>query len=174
MLWLNRLRQRLCLTRHEALALLVLSVLLSVGQGVRYLQQRSVTVPVGAYDELDRLFSERSARLDSLPGEVPVRGVDRVPGTGPVGGAAPVSGAAPASRTTIDQDGRVDINAAGAAELETLPRIGPTTAARILDFRAKFGPFLDVDDLRQVRGIGEKTVELLRPLVVVASDSLPG
>jgi competence protein ComEA len=60
---------------------------------------------------------------------------------------------------------RIDVNSASAAELELLPRIGSTLAARIVEDRAARGPFARVEDLDRVRGIGPKTVELLRPHV---------
>lgn len=61
---------------------------------------------------------------------------------------------------------RLDLNRATAAELRRLPRIGPVLSQRILDARAE-KPFRSVDDLRRVRGIGPKTMERLRPYVVV-------
>ncbi len=66
----------------------------------------------------------------------------------------------------------VDLNAATAAQLQTLPGIGPKMAQRILDARAQ-RPFKSVDDLRRVSGIGAKTLERLRPLVTVG-DHPPG
>jgi competence protein ComEA len=62
--------------------------------------------------------------------------------------------------------GLVNLNEATAAELRTLPGIGPKLAERILDARAR-QPFRSVDDLRRVSGIGPKTLERLRPLVAV-------
>jgi len=56
----------------------------------------------------------------------------------------------------------IDINSAGAAELELLPRIGPALAGRIVAYREEHGPFADVDDLDRVHGIGPKTIERLR------------
>lgn len=61
---------------------------------------------------------------------------------------------------------RIDINRATAKELESLPGIGPKLAARILAER-ELGPFESVDHLQRVRGIGAKTVEKLRPFVIV-------
>ena len=59
----------------------------------------------------------------------------------------------------------VDINRAGAAELEQLPGIGPATAAAIIVERDRNGPFLDVDELQRVPGIGPAKMDLLRDLV---------
>lgn len=64
-------------------------------------------------------------------------------------------------------DGRVNLNTADAAALDTLPRIGPAMAERILQWRADNGRFTSVDDLLAVPGIGEKMLEGLRDLVTV-------
>jgi competence protein ComEA len=61
---------------------------------------------------------------------------------------------------------RIDPNEASAAELRLLPRIGPKLSARIVEERERGGPFDRVEDLERVKGIGPKTVELLRPHVV--------
>ncbi|MGH7171388.1 MAG: ComEA family DNA-binding protein [Gemmataceae bacterium] len=61
---------------------------------------------------------------------------------------------------------RIDVNHATAEELRLLPGIGPTLSQRIVEVRAK-QPFRSVEDLRRVRGIGAKTLERLRPYVVV-------
>jgi competence protein ComEA len=50
----------------------------------------------------------------------------------------------------------VNINTASAAEFDALPGIGPKTAARIVEFRQKNGPFKKVEELMNVRGVGEK------------------
>lgn len=61
----------------------------------------------------------------------------------------------------------LDLNAADARALEALPGIGPSLAARIVEYRARHGPFRRVEDLLAVPGIGPRTLERLRPLVVV-------
>lgn len=61
----------------------------------------------------------------------------------------------------------LNINTASAAQLELLPGIGPALAQRIIADRAERGPFLSVDDLDRVRGIGPRTLERLRPLIRV-------
>ena len=59
----------------------------------------------------------------------------------------------------------LNINTASADELETLPNIGEATAQRIINYRTQHGNFNSIDDLQNVRGIGEKTLEKLRPFI---------
>jgi len=81
----------------------------------------------------------------------------------PRAGEAPPAGAvAPAPA-----DGLVDLNSADAAQLETLPRIGPALAERIIAWRDDNGGFTSVEDLLAVPGIGDTMLESLRDLVTV-------
>lgn len=61
----------------------------------------------------------------------------------------------------------VNINAATAAELETLPRIGPAMAERIIEYREANGPFATIADIQDVPGIGVATFEGLKDLIIV-------
>jgi competence ComEA-like helix-hairpin-helix protein len=64
--------------------------------------------------------------------------------------------------------GRVDVNRAGAAELETVPGIGPGLAARVIAHRERNGPFRTVDELENVPGIGPATLARIRPHVAAS------
>lgn len=56
---------------------------------------------------------------------------------------------------------RIDLNTADAGQLELLPRIGPALARRIVEDRARRGPFQTLDDLARVKGIGPRTIAAL-------------
>jgi competence protein ComEA len=75
------------------------------------------------------------------------------------GGAGPAPGAPGGAP--------VNLNSATVIDLDALPRIGPAMAGRIVAWREENGPFAAVDDLLQVTGIGEKTLDGLRDLVSV-------
>ena len=80
----------------------------------------------------------------------------------PTATIAPTASSAPASL-----QGKVNINTAGLAELESLPRIGPALAQRILDYRAANGPFAAIEDIIRVSGIGPATFEQIKDLITV-------
>lgn len=82
--------------------------------------------------------------------------------------AAPVAGPlAPVPGGTATAATPVDLNAAGAADLDALPGVGPVLAQRILDWRSQHGRFTSVDELGEVSGIGEAVLGRLRSLVRV-------
>jgi len=65
------------------------------------------------------------------------------------------------------EDGRIDLNTADQAQLETLPGIGPELASRILEYRAENGGFESVEELKNVNGIGEVRYSEIADLVTV-------
>ena len=68
----------------------------------------------------------------------------------------------------------VNLNTATQVELEKLPGIGPSTATRIIEYRQKNGNFKKIEDLMNIRGIGEKAFLKLKPLVTVAPQKTDG
>ena len=79
----------------------------------------------------------------------------------------PRVGATDATAPDASVPGKVNLNTADAATLETLPRIGPAMAERILAWREDNGRFTAVEDLMSVSGVGDKTFEALKSLVTV-------
>jgi competence protein ComEA len=75
---------------------------------------------------------------------------------------------APAAKATASSP--VNINSASVAQLQTLPGIGASTAQRIVDYRQKNGAFKKIEELMNVKGIGEKSFLKLKPVVTVGAD----
>jgi comEA protein len=84
------------------------------------------------------------------------------------GQAAKTGGAAAKVRATAASP--VNLNSASVAQLQTLPGIGASAAQRIVDYRQKNGSFKKIEELMNVKGIGEKSFLKLKPLITVASD----
>lgn len=89
------------------------------------------------------------------PSPTPLPTATETPVPSRSGPSLPVSGA------------KININTATQAELETLPRIGPAMAQRIIEYRTANGPFRRIEDIQNVRGIGPATFEQLKDLITV-------
>lgn len=76
------------------------------------------------------------------------------------------------SKTQLSQRNRaLNLNAASATQLQELPGIGVSFAARIVEYRQKYGPFKKIEDLMNIRGIGEKSFLRLKPLITVTPSA---
>ncbi|PKO92333.1 MAG: competence protein ComE [Betaproteobacteria bacterium HGW-Betaproteobacteria-10] len=67
----------------------------------------------------------------------------------------------------------VNINSATVGELEAVKGLGPSKAQAIVDYRAKNGPFKSVDDLKKIKGFGEKSVAKLKSELSTADGAMP-
>jgi competence protein ComEA len=76
--------------------------------------------------------------------------------------AKPAKAAAPAAAS-------VNLNTASQAQLETLPGVGAAAAKRIIEYRQKSGGFKKIEELMNVKGIGEKSFLKLKPFITVAA-----
>ena len=66
---------------------------------------------------------------------------------------------------------QVDLNQAGWPEFAELPGIGETLARRIVESREADGPFMSLEDVQRVKGIGPKTMERLRPYLLPMAEA---
>lgn len=128
----------------------------------RIVEDRDSAGPFGSLEALGRVpgvgpgllrAMERSVAFTAAPG----RGAAHGPGGDP----APPG--AKDARNGCRSTGPVSLNRATAAELECLPGIGPSLAARIVEDRARRGPFREVQDLERVAGIGPALTRRLAP-----------
>ena len=183
---------RLILAAGAAAAVLVVAALLAAGQAsgstaeapaVRVVAPSATPTPVLVHVS----GSVRHPGLVALPAGSRI--VDAVAAAGGPTGSADQSGVNLAARVSDGQQvvvpkrgvapsaagtepagapgsAAVSLGAATVEQLETLPRIGPALAARIIAYRDAHGGFSSVDQLSEVGGIGPKTIAGLRDLVV--------
>jgi len=67
--------------------------------------------------------------------------------------------------------GKININTANTEQLEILPRIGTKTAQSIIEYRTQNGPFKKIEDITNVKGIGEKTLEELKGYIILEGNT---
>ncbi len=176
MRWLYRLQVHIGLTDSEGVAALVLLTALAVGGVVRHRHATASPIPPDFYAAADAAFAIASQR--ALPGDsAEIAPLTLALAAGPDSALADASAAEVAEaeveaaaaprRTAKPPPVRTNLNTASLADLQRLPRIGPALAGRIVEHRRTHGPFRHPDQITEVKGIGEKTLEKLRPWIYI-------
>ena len=88
-------------------------------------------------------------------------------------GKAPAAGAKslPVAKAPAAPGSLVNLNTATQAQLEALPGLGSAVAQRIVEYREKNGNFKKIEDLMNVKGIGEKSFLKLKPLLTISDKA---
>jgi competence protein ComEA len=89
------------------------------------------------------------------------------PSSPPSPAASGASSTPSAGKLTAPGQGTVNINSADATELQRLPGVGPSTAQKIIEHRTQIGSFSSVDQLLDVKGLGPKKLDKIRPFVAL-------
>lgn len=101
---------------------------------------------------------------DGVQIHMPAEGEAPPPAPPPV---APSDSGGEFNTASTGSDSLVRINSADASTLETLPGIGPAFAERIIEYRTANGPFASIEQLKEVKGIGDKLIEKIRDQIVI-------
>ncbi|MFH0883083.1 MAG: helix-hairpin-helix domain-containing protein [bacterium] len=163
-------KSRIALSPGERRALLTLAALLLLGllagQIRRYMDRDTSVVRVEGLQQLVPDTSQTgSSEIPNASTSVAIQGSEGVISTPEdVGGG---TGVETGKASTSALPHKVDINQASIEELESLPGIGPVMAERIVEWRRIHGSFQRLEDLKLVKGIGDKTFRRISPLVTV-------
>lgn len=88
-------------------------------------------------------------------------------GVAPVFGGSAMEVGKQAATQAVAQTAKININTADVTQLESLPGIGSQTAEGILEYRETHGAFKSVEEIKEVKGIGDKKYETLKDLITV-------
>lgn len=148
---LGILRQKGGFTHKEAVAVLTLSATFLVGLGIRWLyREPSQTSAVRAFD-----YSRTDSMYAALARNAPPK---------PLSAVRMEKGQRSLKHTSASP-APINLNTATKQQLMSLPGIGPAFAERILSYRNQRGSFSSIDELLNVKGIGEKKLQKLRPFL---------
>ena len=182
MRWLYRLQTRLGLTGPEGSAALALVLALTGGIAAQHVQASADPIPADFYAAADAAFATAAADttvIEATPAEPAGAPLGLMASAEPVAdspaedssaaqlASVAVAAAAAPRRSRKPPPVRTNINTASEAALQRLPRIGPALAGRIVAYRRTNGPFRSPDQITEVKGIGEKTLERLRPWIYI-------
>lgn len=152
--------EKLEIKRNERIAVVLLLSCLIVLSGIKSLYQITVNYDPAAYEELENIFNERSRVLQQEEQVILARYQAEAQITESKAAAAPADTIPPDTSEKNQQNGGiVNINEATAEQLRQLPGIGPAYAKRIIEWREENGPFTSIEQLLEIRGIGEKRLE---------------
>lgn len=147
-------------TREQTRALWFIIIVFALAVAGHYVKYYFFPPAAADFSEFQKKFVEKRRQILSAAAEDSLSADSRARS----GTAAPTKAVgSPANRTSA-----VNINRADRQALETLPRIGPAMARRIIEYRQRHGPFRKKEEIMRVRGIGPKTFEKLKPLITVA------
>lgn len=139
-------------TKQEQRFLLFLIITFFIGLGIKYVRGTMKTEPNEEWaQERQRILADFNEKSEQLLKEDSTLFVSAVN-----------DGITKRSLTT-----KININTANAAEFQLLPRVGPVLSEAIIQYREEHGPFQKIDDIQNVKRIGPKTFEKIKPYITV-------
>jgi competence protein ComEA len=138
-------------TKQEQRFILLLLFSFSLGLGVKYVREKRYEPDQAWVKEKEEILAEFKERARTTGGDSE---------------AAVQEDVQPAA-AKVKLIKKVNINSASEREFETLPKIGPVIAKRIVEDRRQNGPFRSVEELQRVKGIGSKTFAMIKEYITV-------
>ncbi len=156
--------EKLQISRAERIAFTLLLGVLGGSFLLHLYLKKSYRYSQEQYDEIVSEFEKRSTEVQQMEEELeakynPEKTVDNTPVATNVNTDQKQEPPAP---TVVEQ---ININTAGSSKLQQLDGIGPAYADRIIEYREANGGFDSIDELVNVKGIGEKRLENIRPFI---------
>lgn len=165
--------EKLEIERSERIAIGILMMLFVITSSAYTFYDPKPVYDDEYYAELDKVFLERSRQIESEKQQILARYEPQQKEVPPVSAknvTETTSAEIPAPKDTVQTDNNddssfININKASEEELQELPGIGPAYAARIVQWRKENGSFKSFEQLLEIRGIGKKRLENIKPLI---------
>ncbi len=166
--------EQLEINRSERITVSILMVFIIISSGIYYNHEPAVNYDKDHYENLERIFQERSQQLDQEKQNILVRyqprnEIEAIRDTSDLIGNSTIQ--PESAKVSIVETEPVmnpeiiNINTANEEQLVTLPGIGPAYAKRIVEWREENGLFTEKEQLIEIRGIGERRLEQLLPFI---------
>lgn len=165
--WMEQLK----INRAERKAVSLLLVLLVTLATVNGVLRQSAPFGESYYAELDQAFEQKAALVKQKEENILARyHPERSEVLPAVAAPDTLADDSLKSQESSKEPGqaaadRINVNTASAEQLDTLPGIGPVYARRIIEYRTEYGPFTTVEQLMEIKGIGKKRLEKLKPFI---------
>lgn len=159
--WIEKLQ----ISRSERISVTILLVVLAVLFAMSLFVQKTFNYNQDNYDAITEEFELRSEQLRQEQKELAEKYTPNLTVSESPPSKASATGSPQTKEKAAEPTGRININSATSAQLQSLNGIGDTYAQRIIEYRELNGGFDSIDELINVKGIGEKRLENIRPYI---------
>lgn len=169
------LLEKLEIKRSERIAMSTLLVLLVILSGVLTFSEPDANYSEEKYEELEKVFKEKSEQLKAEEElilarykptrEVPVSMSVRIEEKQIL--SEPDTTDQEEEKQDVAESEVININTATLSKLQELPGVGPAYASRIITWREENGAFTSKDQLLEIKGIGDKRLARIKPLITL-------
>lgn len=167
------LLEKLEIKRSERIAISVLLILLIILSGVLTFIEPDANYSQEAYAELEKIFKEKSEQIEQEEELIMARYQPTRDESVSMSVSSEEKSQLNLPDTTEQTEEKnesneiININTATNERLQELPGVGPTYAERIINWREENGPFTSKDQLMEIKGIGDKRLARIKPLITL-------